>query len=79
MAQENQERIYQVKGADGLYHSVPESQLEEYGRRQEELRKAGKTGLPPLTPPSKEELEKLSRLKEEFRRKRLSGQQTQGR
>lgn len=76
MSQENREVIYQVKGADGLYHSVPESQLEEYGRRQEELRKAGKTGLPPLTQESKD---RLSRLKEAYQRKKSSEQQNQGR
>ena len=79
MAQENKDIIYQVKGADGLYHSVPESELKEFGNRQEALRKAGKTGLPPRTPASKEELEKLSRLREEFRQKRSSGQQTKDR
>ena len=76
MAQGNQERIYQVKGADGLYHSVPESRLEQFHQRQEELRKAGKTGLPPLTQESKD---RLSRLKEAYQRKKSSEQQNQGR
>lgn len=32
------EIIYQVKGADGLYHSVPESEMEAFHQRQEYLR-----------------------------------------
>ena len=67
------ETIYQVKGADGLYHSVPESQMEAFHQRQEELRKAGKTGLPQRTAPSEEEMtdlrQKLSKLRQASRQK----------
>ncbi len=42
MAEQKKETFYQVKGADGMYHSVPESRLEEYRRQQKELLAQGK-------------------------------------
>ena len=41
MAEQKKETLYQVKGADGMYHSVPQSRLQEFNRQQEELRKQG--------------------------------------
>ncbi len=34
----DKERYYQVEGADGMYHSVPESRLKEFEETQEYLR-----------------------------------------
>ena len=39
--EEKKEIIYSIKGADGLYHSVKESELEAFHKEQEELRKLG--------------------------------------
>ena len=38
---DKKEPVYQVKGAMGIYHSVPESKLEEFQRSQKQLEESG--------------------------------------
>ena len=42
MAQDKkQERVYQMQGAGGFYHSVPESKVAEFQRQQKQLEESG--------------------------------------
>ena len=62
---EKDEKVYQVQGAFGMWHSVPESQLAEFKKQQEELAKSGRPKIPQTVK------ERLSKRAEQLKRENL--------
>ncbi len=62
---EKDEKVYQVQGAFGMWHSVPESQLAEFKKQQEELAKSGRPKM------SQTLKERISKLAEELKHENL--------